>query len=64
MATDALHVPRNVIRNSNYIGRSNWVENPNADAVLDEFSIYNRSLSATEIYAQFNQNMVYLAYLS
>jgi hypothetical protein len=42
VATGILHAPNNIIRTSNYIGKSNWAINvfPNADAIYDEFKIY------------------------
>jgi len=41
--------PENVIRNLNYIGRSNWSNDGFANAGLDEFRIYNRLLTPEEI---------------
>jgi hypothetical protein len=42
---------RNVFRNSNFIGKSNWNADPYANAGFDELRIYKRALSATEINA-------------
>jgi hypothetical protein len=40
----ALNVPRNVTRNSNYIGKSNSGE-PNVDAIYDDIKIYKTALT-------------------
>lgn len=42
-------VPKNVTRVSNYIGKSNWGHDQNADALYDEIKIFNRALSPLEI---------------
>lgn len=40
----------NVVRNNNFIGRSNWCNNdPDFKGFMDEVRIYNRGLSAQEI---------------
>ena len=44
---DTMFSPRNVIRTSNYIGRSDGYSNLWAD--LDDFRIYNRSMSQAEV---------------
>lgn len=41
--------PNNVIRNNNYVGKSNWASNTNANATYDDLKIYNGSLSAAQI---------------
>jgi hypothetical protein len=46
-------VPRTVTRTNNYIGKSNWSQDAAFDGVLGELSIYNRGLSAAEVYANF-----------
>jgi len=51
-ADGTLYVPTNVIRNYNYIGKSNWPE-PNLDAVYDDLKIYNEALSAESILNEF-----------
>lgn len=43
-----------VTRNSNYIGRSNWSVDPMSNFYIDDFRIYNKELSATEIQTLFN----------
>ena len=47
-STSNLHQPSNVTRSKNFIGKSNWDDEP-ADAVYDEFRIYNRALDQNEI---------------
>ena len=41
--------PANVTRTTNYIGKSNWPNNGNALAIIDELRFYNRFLSVTEL---------------
>ena len=41
--------PRNIIRSTNYIGKSNLPQDALANAVYDELRIYNRVLDPTEI---------------
>jgi hypothetical protein len=48
VGTNTLYVPNNIIRTNNYIGKSNWV-NANADAVYDEFKIYQVALVPNDI---------------
>lgn len=45
----SLLIPRNVTRTSNYIGKSNWGHDQNADATFDEIKIYKRALSSLKI---------------
>jgi hypothetical protein len=42
------YVPKNVIRNKNYFGKSNWA-NSNVNASFDDLRIYNGALSAEQI---------------
>ena len=48
-ASTSCYVPRNVNRTECYVGKSNWLDNPNQNAHLDDLRIYNRSLNETEI---------------
>lgn len=43
--------PVNIARTINYIGRSNWAADAYANARMDEFRIYNRLLTVSEIQA-------------
>lgn len=43
--------PVNVLRTLNYIGRSNWAGDAYANATFDDFRIYNRLLSTSEMRA-------------
>jgi hypothetical protein len=55
VATGTLNVPNNIIRTSNYIGKSNWV-NQNADAVYDEIKIYQVALSSNDIMKEYRNS--------
>jgi hypothetical protein len=46
-------VPPTVSRTANYIGKSNWTGDSGFDGGLGELSIYNRGLTASEIYSNF-----------
>jgi hypothetical protein len=47
--------PANVVRNLNYIGRSNWgTGDPDANAVYDELRIWNIAKTPTQIMAEMN----------
>ena len=41
--------PANIIRSRNYVGKSNWPEDENLNADLDDLMIFNRSLNYSEI---------------
>jgi hypothetical protein len=43
-----LQIPNNIIRRNNYIGKSNFGD-PNADAIYDEFKIYEGALSPDDL---------------
>lgn len=43
--------PTNVVRTSNYIGKSNWPGDSLVDAIFDDIRIYNRCLNSDEIKA-------------
>ena len=45
----ASNTPNNVIRSSNYIGKTNNVNNKNADAIYDEIKIFSVALSPIQI---------------
>ena len=47
-------LPQKVVRNFNYIGRSNWQYDDYANAKFRNVRIYNRALSATELRTDFN----------
>ena len=47
-------LPRKVVRNYNYIGRSNWQYDDYANAKFRNVRIYNRALSTTELRTDFN----------
>jgi len=43
------YIPRDIIRASNFVGKSNWARDSLADARFKNIRIYNRSLSEFEI---------------
>jgi hypothetical protein len=49
LASAAQTAPQNVLRTLCYIGKSNWAGDPYANATFDDFRLYNRLLSETEI---------------
>ena len=53
-----LNVPNNIIRTRNYIGKSNWATDLNADAIYDEFKIYKVALSSNEISNEYQSSSV------
>ncbi|HRY31772.1 MAG TPA: choice-of-anchor D domain-containing protein [Bacteroidales bacterium] len=50
-------LPKNIIRTSNYIGRSNWSVDGYYSGLLDDFRIYDRALSAQEILDIYGQEV-------
>jgi hypothetical protein len=54
-----LIVPNNITRTSNYIGKSNFENISNADAIYDEIKIYNRALTSIEISSQYSVSLNY-----
>ena len=44
-----LNVPNNKIRTTNFIGKSNWPNDFNTDAIYDEIKIYQGALSSDDI---------------
>jgi hypothetical protein len=40
---------RGVYRTSNFVGKSNWPDSLNVNAVYDDLKIFNRSLTQSEI---------------
>ena len=45
----SLFAPNNITRTSNYIGKSNWASDSNADAIYDEIKIFKGALSSNDI---------------
>lgn len=46
-------LPTNITRTSNYIGRSNWTGDGYFDSGIGEISMYNRAISASEIWQNY-----------
>jgi hypothetical protein len=55
VGTGALNVPNNIIRTSNFIGYGNWGD-PFADAIYDDFKIYQGAISSNEIMNEYQLN--------
>jgi hypothetical protein len=53
--------PNNILRTSNFIGKSNW-GNPNADAIFDELKIFSVALTQSQIKKEMS-NEFYLSSL-
>ena len=49
VANGTLSSPNNITRKINYIGKSNWASDSNADAIYDEIKIFKGALSSTDI---------------
>ena len=56
-------LPTNVTRTSNFIGRSNWSGDGYFDSGIGEISIYNRAVSATEIWQNFRAESNFCTYV-
>ncbi|CAF1017963.1 unnamed protein product [Brachionus calyciflorus] len=48
------NIVRSVLRQRNYIGRSNWNSDPHADLDFSDLKIYSKELSDLEIYKDYN----------
>ncbi|MBL7975867.1 MAG: choice-of-anchor D domain-containing protein, partial [Candidatus Kapabacteria bacterium] len=57
-ASSTFPTPVNVVRNNNYIGRSNWgLGDPDANAIFDEIRIWNVAKTQAQIQAQMNTEL-------
>jgi hypothetical protein len=54
--TGLLQIPNNIARTNNYIGKSNWASDSNADAIYDEIKIFKGALSSTDILNEYIGN--------
>jgi hypothetical protein len=57
VAYGTLNLPNNITRTNNYIGKSNWPTDFNADAIYDEFKIYKVALSSNEISSEYQSSL-------
>ena len=57
VAINKLLVPNNITRTRNYIGKSNWPTGINADAIYDEFKIYEGALTSTFILNEYQSSL-------
>lgn len=53
-----LQQPDDVSRSINYIGRSNWANDTYADALIDEFRLFNIALEPEQIKAHYRQELI------
>lgn len=58
-ASGTVAMPRMIMRNNCFIGRSNWSSDAFANAAFDDFVIYDRALSENEIMALANDGGIY-----
>ena len=49
ISNNSFFLPRNIVRKSNYIGKSNWVRDSYSYSKIDDLRIYNRYLDDSEI---------------
>jgi hypothetical protein len=59
MVSATVSRPKNIVRNTCYLGRSNWGDSP-ANADVDELKIFNRSLTQSEVINDMNFNTSYI----
>jgi hypothetical protein len=55
--------PRNIVRTSNFIGKSNWGHDAHVDASFDEIKIFNRALYIEEIIDEAKSSNISFNYL-
>jgi sugar lactone lactonase YvrE len=53
-----LNLPSNIIRTNNYIGRSNYSQDGNANAVFDELRIWNVARTQSQIQANMHRSLI------
>ena len=56
-ASGPLLRPKDVLRKYNYIGKSNWPSDSNADAIYDEIKIYKGALSPNSIISSYYSSL-------
>jgi hypothetical protein len=56
VVTGSLRIPSNITRQSNYIGKSNWASDSNADAIYDEIKIFKGALTSNDILNEYIDN--------
>ena len=50
--------PTNITRTKNYIGKSNWINDPQVHQKIDDFKFFNRALNITEIASEKASNFI------
>jgi hypothetical protein len=56
VGTGTLNIPNNIRRTTNYIGKSNWPWDSDANAIYDEFKIYQGALSFDDIMNEYQNS--------
>jgi hypothetical protein len=54
LANGTLQAPNNIIRSTNYIGKSSWSTDLNADAIYDDMKIFKGALSPSDIINEYS----------
>jgi hypothetical protein len=57
VGTGTLNIPNNIKRTTNYIGKSNWPWDSDANAIYDEFKIYQGALSFDDIMNEYQNSL-------
>jgi hypothetical protein len=57
VAINELLVPNNISRRSNFVGKSNWATDFNADAIYDELKIYQGALTSNDILNEYTSSL-------
>ncbi|MBN2727693.1 MAG: hypothetical protein JXR53_00560 [Bacteroidales bacterium] len=59
IASTSASAPRYIQRTVNYIGRSAWASDSYANAVYDDFGLWNRALTENEIKTLYSSSLIY-----
>ncbi len=57
VASGSAPEPPNVFRTQNYVGKSDWSDNPLVDANIDELKMFDRALTQAEVHFEMNNGM-------
>ena len=56
VANNTMLIPNNIVRASNYIGKSNFASDANTNATYDEIKIYKGALTSDQIINEYNSS--------